>query len=110
MSKEKLSRDDQAIKIRKYLEFCHDERIFPKLEDYLPFEILIEDKRIGPFYTSIRIMYSDLCDTHYYINEDFKLIEEGKENSPALDPKEILNIKACPRGWEALKLINPHTG
>jgi hypothetical protein len=55
-------------------------------------------------------MYSDLCDTHYYINEDFKLIEEGKENSPALDPKEILNIKACPRGWEALKLINPHTG
>lgn len=101
--------DGQSKKIREYLKFCYEEKIFPRLYGYLPFEILIEDNRIGHWHTSIRKMYTGLCDIHYFINEDFQLIEIGKEVSSALNPKKILDIKICPQGWEALKLINPHT-
>lgn len=86
--------------IEDYVDWCMENKTVPRLKGYLPFKILLNKARIVPNYTTIRIMYTGSIDTVYFINQDGLLEKIGEENSPALEPKEVLSEEKNPDGWK----------
>ena len=67
----------------------------------------MDQGRIAPHYTTIRIMYTGSIDITYYVNQEGLLEQVGVENPTALEPKEVLSQEKYPDGWEPEGLRPP---
>lgn len=90
--------------VDKYLAFCEEGGATPRFKGYAPFEILLRQGRIAPFFTSIRIMYTGSIDETFYVNDGGLLEQAGIDNPIPLDPKDVLSKEKHPEGWEPEKL------
>jgi len=86
--------------IKKYLDYCYDNRVPPHFTGVRPFYELVKMGRITPFITTIRIMYSGLIDQHYCLNDDGMLLSINYPENPPQKPEEILHEYEYSRGWE----------
>jgi len=96
-----------AKEVVDFLNSCLENGAVPNFKGYFPFKVLVDQGRVAPYYTTIRIMYTGIIDVCYYLNDDGLLEQIGLENPPALDPKEVLSASKNPRGWEPEQLRPP---
>ena len=90
--------------ILDYISECQKKHgTFPRLRGHFPFEVLIKNNLITPHLTMIRVLYSEMKDICYFVDEGGLLYREDDFDN-SFEPSEILSESMFPDGWEPLML------
>lgn len=95
-----------GMDIEEFLEYCSNNRSFPRFKGLEPFRELIRRDRIAPFVTTIRIMYSGPIDQCNCLDNNGMLQSINNPEKEPQKPEEVLSEEKNPDGWE-IELLKP---